>query len=132
MDRGRVKGGDLSSAMSIFWILYLTIKSALSSLRDMNAATIAKQFEIASQPVRSCGRDLCFACCAGTCPDARPVEPTPPPAPFLSEEERADLEAHAPALPAWSEADFEAFDRWLDSQITEAETAIGRSFRRAA
>jgi hypothetical protein len=36
----------------------------------VNAATVAKLFDLDATPARTCGRDLCFECCAGTCTEA--------------------------------------------------------------
>lgn len=47
----------------------------------LNSAATAKHFEIASQPVPTCGDPVCMPCAAGTCPEAKEkaLAPTTPP-----------------------------------------------------
>lgn len=68
-----------------------------------NAAHISKAFGIAPVDVPTCGNDLCFACLHGVCKAARAAE-------------RADVEAHAPALAPLSDAEIAAIGDALDAE----------------
>ena len=91
----------------------------MAKIRTMNSAALALHFELATvSDLPSCGRDLCFACAAGTCPDAR--------------SERADAEAHAPELPAFDEAAFEALNAKMEILDEEYDAQRAAALTEAA